>query len=100
MGIISYFIPYLFVFASLIRLQREPPGTDVMQIPGGGTVAKIVGIIGFTTTLITIAFSVLPAEDDPHKILAVVKIIGLTILLLAMGVFVFILGKSQAAKRI
>ena len=30
MGIITYFIPYLFVFASLIRLQREPagPGND------------------------------------------------------------------------
>ena len=33
MGIISYFIPYLFVFASLIRLQRERPGPDVMRIP-------------------------------------------------------------------
>jgi hypothetical protein len=43
---------------------------------------------------------VLPAEDDPHKILAVTKIIGLTVLLLAMGVFAFIWGKSQAAKRI
>jgi amino acid transporter len=100
MGIISYFIPYLFVFASLIRLQREPRGPDVMRIPGGSPVAKLVGVLGFATTLVTIAFSVLPAEDDPHKILTVVKIIGLTILLLAMGVFVFIWGKSQAAKRI
>src|SRR5579863_10193076 len=100
MGIISYFIPYLFVFASLIRLQGEPSGPDVMRIPGGSPVAKIVGGLGFTTTLITIAFSVLPAEDDPHKILAVTKIVGLTILLLAMGVFAFIWGKSQAAKRI
>jgi amino acid transporter len=100
MGIISYFIPYLFVFASLIRLQREPPGPDIMRIPGGRPVAKAVGILGFTTTLITIAFSVIPAEDDPHKLLAVVKIVGLTILLLAMGVFVFVWGKSQAAKRI
>jgi len=100
MGIISYFIPYLFVFASLIRLQREPPGPDVMRIPGGSPVAKLVGVLGFATTLITIAFSVLPAEDDPHKILTVVKIIGLTILLLALGVFVFIWRKSQAAKRI
>jgi hypothetical protein len=71
-----------------------------MRIPGGSLVAKMVGVLGFITTLITIAFSVLPAEDDPHKVLAVVKIIGLTILLLALGVFVFILGKSQAAKRI
>ena len=100
MGIISYFIPYLFVFASLIRLQREPAGPDIMRIPGGKRVATALGALGFTTTLITIIFSVLPAEDDPHQALAVVKIVGLTLLLLAMGVFVFVWGKSQAAKRV
>src|ERR1700685_239995 len=100
MGIISYFIPYLFVFASLIRLQREPPGPDIMRIPGGRPGAKAAGILRFTMTFILIVFSVIPAEDDPHKLLAVVKIIGLTILLLAMGVFVCVWGKSQAAKRI
>jgi amino acid transporter len=100
MGIISYFIPYLFVFASLIRLQREPAGPDIMRIPGGKPVATALGALGFATTLVTIAFSVMPAEDDPHKALAVVKIVGLTLLLLAIGVFVFVWGKSQAAKRI
>src|ERR1700735_260641 len=100
MGIISYFIPYLFVFASLIRLQREPPAPGIMQIPGGSTVAKAVGVLGFTSTLITIIFSVIPAQDDPHTTLAVAKILGLTILLLGAGAFVFIWGKSRAAKRI
>jgi glutamate:GABA antiporter len=100
MGIISYFIPYLFVFASLIRLQRESLAPEVMRIPGGSPVAKAVGVLGFSTTLITIIFSVIPAQDDPHKILAVAKILGLTVLLLAVGAFIFIWGKSQAAKRI
>src|ERR1700690_1140610 len=50
MGIISYFIPYLFVFASLIRLQREPAGPDIMRIPGGKRLATALGALGFTTT--------------------------------------------------
>ncbi|MGH9683320.1 MAG: APC family permease [Candidatus Acidiferrales bacterium] len=98
MGIISYFIPYLFVFAALIRLQREPAGPDVIRIPGGKPVATALGILGFTTTLITIGFSVLPAPDDPHQLLAVVKIVGLTALLLALGVVTFIWAKSRAAR--
>src|SRR5580698_4747778 len=98
MGIITYFIPYLFVFASLIRLQREPAGADVMHIPGGRPAAFALGVLGFATTLVTIAFSVIPADDEPHKILAVVKIVGLTALLLAIGVFAFAWGKSHAAK--
>jgi amino acid transporter len=98
MGIITYFIPYLFVFASLIRLQREPPGPEVMHIPGGRPAALAVGVLGFTTTLVTIAFSVIPADDEPHKVFAIVKIVGLTALLLAVGVFAFAWGKSHAAQ--
>jgi amino acid transporter len=98
MGIISYFIPYLFVFAALIRFQREPAGPDVTRVPGGRPVAILLGVVGFTTTLVTIAFSLVPADDEPHKILAVVKIVGLTALLLAIGSLVFRWGKMHAER--
>ncbi|MGH9757356.1 MAG: APC family permease [Candidatus Acidiferrales bacterium] len=95
-GIITYFIPYLFVFASLIRLQRESCAPDVMRIPGGKRAATAIGILGFTTTLATVIFSVFPASDEPHPIRAVVKIVGLTLLCILAGVFTFRWGKSQA----
>ena len=95
MGIISYFIPYLFVFAALIRFQREPAPPGVIRIPGGRPVATALGVLGFTTTLITIVFSVLPAADEPHKFLAVAKILGLTFVLLAVGVIAYVWGKSH-----
>ncbi|HEX4542562.1 MAG TPA: APC family permease [Candidatus Acidoferrum sp.] len=98
MGIITYFIPYLFVFASLIRLQREPAAPETMRIPGGRPAAIALGTLGFTTTLVTVVFSVIPAADEPHKLLAVAKIVGLTALLLAVGVLLFAFGKSRAAK--
>src|SRR5262249_58620858 len=34
MGIIAYFIPFLFLFAAMIKLQSEPGGADVMPRPG------------------------------------------------------------------
>jgi glutamate:GABA antiporter len=98
MGIISYFIPYLFVFAALIRFQREPAGPGVIRVPGGKPTAILLGVVGFTTTLVTIVFSLIPADDEPHKILAVVKIVGLTGMLLAIGWFVFHWGKVHAAR--
>ena len=39
MGIIAYFIPFLFMFAAMIVLQREPAGPEVMRVPGGTPVA-------------------------------------------------------------
>ena len=44
MGIISYFIPYLFVFAALIRFQREAASPEVIRIPGGKPVAIALGV--------------------------------------------------------
>jgi hypothetical protein len=34
MGVITYFIPYLYLFAAMIKLQREPAGPDVIRVPG------------------------------------------------------------------
>ena len=34
MGIIAYFIPFLFMFAALIKLQGEPVGPGVARVPG------------------------------------------------------------------
>ena len=50
MGVITYFIPYLYLFAAMIKLQRDPAGPDVIRVPGGSTVAKLVAMLGFVTT--------------------------------------------------
>ncbi|MGH9579283.1 MAG: APC family permease, partial [Terriglobales bacterium] len=34
LGVITYFVPYLYVFASLICVQNQPAGPEVMRIPG------------------------------------------------------------------
>jgi len=45
MTVITYFIPYLFVFAAMIKLQSEPAGPDVIRVPGGKPVARLVAIV-------------------------------------------------------
>jgi len=98
MSVITYFIPYLFLFASMIRVQRFPAGPDVVRVPGGKRVAIPLAILGLITTTITICLSVLPSDDEPNKPLAVIKIVGMTFVLLAAGVVIYILGKRRQAK--
>jgi glutamate:GABA antiporter len=97
MGVITYFIPFLYLFASMYKLQREPAGPDVIRVPGGKPIAKLVAIVGMLTTTATIAISVLPPPDEPNKVLAVVKIVGLSGLLLLIGVVIYRSGKKRAA---
>jgi len=95
MAIISYFIPYLFMFAAMIRLQREPAGPEVIRVPGGRPVAVALAALGFVVTTVSIGLALIPAEDDPNKVLAVTKVAGLTILLVAGGALVYFLGTRR-----
>jgi glutamate:GABA antiporter len=95
MSVITYFIPFLYLFASMFKLQCEPAGLGVIHVPGGKPVALLMASVGFSTTLLTIVLSLIPAADEPNKILAVVKIVGLTGLVIVVGVLVYWLGKRK-----
>jgi amino acid transporter len=99
MSIITYFIPYLFLFAAMIRLQKEPAGPDVIRVPGGSRVAIPLAILGLITTTITICLSVLPSDDEPNKPLAVIKVIGMTVVLLVAGMIIYAQGKRRHKRR-
>ncbi|HYC32505.1 MAG TPA: APC family permease [Gemmatimonadales bacterium] len=96
MAIISYFIPYLFMFASMIRLQREPVGPGVIRVPGGPPVAIGLGALGFATTAGCIVLAAIPAADEPNKLLAVTKVVGSSVLLVLAGAGVYLAGRRRA----
>jgi amino acid transporter len=100
MGVITYFIPYLYLFAAMIKLQREPAGPEVIRVPGGRTVAKVVATLGFLTTAITIVLSLIPQPDEPNKPLALVKIVGGTGALVLIGAGLYWAGKRQATRQL
>lgn len=76
MSLIAYFLPYLLMFAALVKLDGRPA-------------AAVLGSMGFLTTAISIVLAAIPAEDDPNKLLAVSKILGLTLLMVAVGVALY-----------
>jgi amino acid transporter len=89
MSIITYFIPFIFLFLSMIRLQREPIPEGVIRLPGGKPVAVLLASVGLITTVLTIILAVIPNSDEPHKGAAVAKVIGSTLLLVGAGIVVF-----------
>jgi glutamate:GABA antiporter len=98
MGVITYFIPYLYVFAALYKLQGTPAGGDVIRVPGGKPVAKLVAVVGFATTTLTIGLSLLPQPDEPNKPLAMLKVIGLTGAMILLGAWIYRIGKGRITR--
>ena len=95
MGILSYFLPFLYMFGAMIRLQREPAGPEVMRVPGGKPVAIILSVLGLLTTIVSSVLACIPPADEPDKFLAVTKIIGSSVLLIAIGGVIYLIGKRK-----
>jgi glutamate:GABA antiporter len=89
MSLIAYFIPYLFVFASMIRLQSRPAPSGALRLPGGKRVAIPLACVGFISTFAAIILSMFPAEDEPNPARALFKILAMTLVLLVSGIAVY-----------
>ncbi len=89
MAVISYLIPYLFLFAAMIRVQREPAPAGAYRAPGGRTGAVLLASLGAASTLAALVLALFPADDEPDKPLAVAKILGLTLLLVGSGILLY-----------
>jgi len=96
MSIIAYFLPFLYMFLAVIRLQREPVGPEVIRMPGGKPVAIFMAVLGLTTTIISSILACIPPDDEPNKIFGVIKLLGSSAILVGIGAVVYWIGARRA----
>ena len=99
MAVVCYFIPYLLLFASMIKLQNEPAGPNIRRVPGKKPVAISLALIGFIATSATIVLSLFPGADQPNKTLAVFKVVGATLVQLGLGIAIFTAERRRSRRR-
>ena len=98
MMVISTMLPFLGIFGAAIRLSRGAVAADEARIPGGRTTVRVFAVMGILTTALAIALSLVPRADEPDKLLAASKVIGLTALLLGGGCAVYWNGMHRRAR--
>ena len=98
MAVIAYFLPYVYLFAAMIRLQWKAAGPEVRRVPGGKPVAIALASLGLASTTITIVLSAIPGQDEPDKALAIAKVVGGSAVLVAAGIVVFLIGRYKGRK--
>ena len=98
MSVITMFIPYLLLFAALIRLVRRGALAH-FPLPGGARLAVVLGVLGFFSTAATIVFSTIPAPEDIHPSLSVAKVLLSTAAIVLTGLAVFAIGQRRKLAR-
>jgi amino acid transporter len=80
--VIIYFIPYLYLFVAYFWFMRTK------QMPWNFLGLASV-VLGFFATMVSIVISMYPEPDDPNKALYVTKIVGGTILTVAIPIVLY-----------
>jgi amino acid transporter len=91
-AIILYFIPFLYMFAAVIKLARRKDRTEnehAVLIPGGMAGVWLSGGIGFLVVLIGIVVSLVPPGDSADKVGFEMKLVGGTVASILLGLILY-----------
>lgn len=101
--LVLYFIPYLYLFAAVVKLRKTGNADGVITIPGGQAGLYLVVGAGMFATLVSIIFSLIPGSDVASPVLFGTKVIGGSATFLLIGWFMYryysTAGKSTLAKK-
>jgi amino acid transporter len=88
MGVITYFIPYLVLFAAYAQVTRD------VRTPGGRPAIVLLSVLGGATTAIALVLAAVPPVDAPDKALALAKVVGGSAVLAVVGAILFARRRS------
>ena len=97
-GIILYFIPFLYMFAAVIKLQRRRDRKEnplAVLVPGGTAGTWICGGLGFAVVLLGIIVSLVPPGDSANRVGFEVKLIGGTAVSILVGLVLYWRGAGS-----
>ena len=93
-------VPFMLLFAARIRLQSVPAPSGTIRVPGGRAVAILSGCVGFASCAFATAIALVPPEDEPHKLVFLLKILVSVVGLIGLGWLLFVVGQRRRAQSI
>jgi hypothetical protein len=70
------------------------------RIPGGRPALVAIALLGIATTVASMAISFVPPPEEEHPTLSVLKVAGLTTVLLVGGSVLYAVGAFRARRRL
>jgi len=120
-AVVITMVPFMFLFASMIRLQNRHRFPDQLSTnsttptnapPDSASesftfltsftsltpfTSRTLGLIGFSTAAFATFLSLIPPAEEPHKLLYLLKLLGSTAALIALGLLIFHLGQRRTS---
>ena len=96
MSVISYTLPFVFLFAVYLKIQSRPAPADAWIPPGGTSGAKAIGWLGLMVAISAILCMLVPPADEADKLAATLRLLIASAVLILAGVLVYLWGARRA----
>jgi glutamate:GABA antiporter len=96
MMVVSSMLPFLLFFLAAFRLSA---GGVARGFPGGRVTIAVMALLGLATTFGSMMLAFLPPPEEVNPALAVLKVAGLTAVLLVGGAALYLAGSRRAQLR-
>ncbi len=95
--LLVYFVPYIYLFAALLRLSArgELPEPGVVPVPGGRAGATVVAFVGLGTTILAIGFALVPAAALDHPVQFYLRLVASCLLVGFIGWWFYRAGRKR-----
>jgi len=87
--ILIYFVPYLYLFIALVRLQTSDVAPDAIRLPAGRVGLWAAAAVGFAATAISLALVFIPPAGTVNVLNYEVNLIGQALIIMVVGLALF-----------
>jgi len=102
-GTILYFIPFLYMYAAVIKLAYRPDrdrSPDAALIPGGKFGVWLAGLLGFVVVVGGIVLSLIPPAEAPSRVAFEVKLVAGTLGAFLLGLLLYMRGARAKSREV
>jgi amino acid transporter len=99
MTVLSYTLPFLFLFAVFLAVQRRKAPDGAWRTPGGRTAALGVGVVGLAATGVAVACTLVPSPDARNQLAGALKLAFASAVLVFSGVGFYVTARWRAGAR-
>lgn len=91
--IVTFLIPYLYLFGSVIKFEVDKNYRQQVDVPGGRKNALAAGIVGFIVVAVSLVLALIPGDDVENPLTFYLTVLSSLALNLSVGIGLYLYAK-------
>ena len=89
MGVLTFVVPYLWMFLPYWKVQSRPTERLDFKTPGGPRVGRLIALLGLVVTVTAILGAMVPSPDATDKLGAFLKLMAASAVMIGLGAAIY-----------